>query len=108
MKHSKSYIQMAKQFSVDEKHHQMSMGAKAWKETPLDREQVEELFWKTLVKYGWKQQTDKYRIDLVLPCPRCEEPIVIFPLITGSEVRQISQPDYAAKQLNNHVCKPEA
>jgi hypothetical protein len=120
-KYPKSYIEMAKQFSVDEKYHEMhhqkkqgrqyemSKGAKAWKEAPLDREQVDELFWNTLVKYGWKQRIDKNRIDLVLPCPRCEEPIVIFTYITGSEVSQISQPNYADTQIFKHRCQdPEA
>lgn len=116
MKHSKSYIEMAKQLSVHEKHHQtkqgrqhqISKGLEDWKESPLDREQVEELFWKTLVHYGWKQQTQQYRVDLVLPCPMCEEPVMIYPLITASEAHFIVQPEYAAKLINSHTCKSEA
>jgi hypothetical protein len=121
-KYPKSYIEMAKQFSIDAKQHQqkqhqkkqlgryneMSEGAKAWKEAPLDKEQVDELFWKLLVQYGWKQKTDKYRIDLVLPCPACDSIIVTYPLITGSEANRISQPTYASQQFDSHVCKPEA
>ncbi len=115
-KYPKSYIEMAKQFSIDAKHHQkkqgrqyqMSKGLEEWRETPLDREQVDELFWELLVHYGWKQQTQQHRIDLVLPCPQCDAVIIIYPLITGSEARLISQPSYASQQYGSHVCNPEA
>lgn len=119
-KYPKSYIEMAKQFSIDEKHHemqhrrkqgrqyQMSKGLEDWKEAPLDREQVDELFWKLLVQHGWKQKTDKNRIDLVLPCPQCDSILVIYRLITGSEASLISHPTYAANQFDGHACKPEA